>query len=276
MTKLNLLITVLLSGFFTANVCANKNPPTIPDKENFKVFLLAGQSNMAGRGEVTDEDLKIHPRVLMLAKNGSWQYAVDPIHYDKKVAGVGLGKSFAIELAERDEKITIGLVPAACGGSSISKWEPGAYFEKTDSHPYDDAIARTRQAMENGTLSGILWHQGESDSKPDMVPVYKDKLVELVSRFRSDFDANEVPFIIGQLGKFEGKPWKEERFSINEAHIAAAEEIPFAGFVSSFGLTSKEDNTHFNTKSLHEFGRRYARRYLQVVNESQRRTVVHP
>ena len=267
------MIAILLSGFITSNVCADEDLPTIPDKEDFKLFLLAGQSNMAGRGEVTDEDLKIHPRVLMLAKDGRWQYAVDPIHYDKKVAGVGLGKSFAIELAERDEKITIGLVPAACGGSSITKWEPGAYFEKTDSYPYDDAIARTRRAMENGTLSGILWHQGESDSNEKMAPIYKDKLVELVNRFRKDLDADEVPFIIGQLGKFEGKPWKEERFKINQAHIAAAEEIPFAGFVSSWGLTSKADNTHFNTKSLHEFGLRYARRYLQVVNEGQKGTV---
>jgi len=267
MIRLTIITAVLFSGFFALNTYADNALPELPDKQNFKVFLLAGQSNMSGRGEVTEADLKIHPRVLMLAQDGSWQYAVDPIHYDKKIAGVGLGKTFAIELAELDQNISIGLVPAACGGSSITKWQAGAYFEKTDSHPYDDAIARARLAMENGTLSGILWHQGESDSNPDMAPVYKDQLVELVKRFRKDLDAAEVPFIIGQLGKFEGKPWKEERFKINQAHVAAASEIPFAGFVSSFGLTSKEDNTHFNTKSLHEFGRRYAHRYLQVVND---------
>jgi hypothetical protein len=278
MTRLNTPFAVLFTGvlisivsvFFTvATYAEGVMLPNVPDKENFKVFLLAGQSNMAGRGEVTDDDRTIHPRVLMLAKNGSWQFAADPVHYDKKIAGAGLARSFAIELASQDENITIGLIPAACGGSPIAMWEPGAYFDKTDSHPYDDAIARTKRAMQDGTLSGILWHQGESDSKPDNWPVYKDKLVALAARMRKDLDAPEVPFIIGQLGRFEAKPWTDERAKINAAHIEAAKEIKFAGFVSSFGLTSKDDNTHFNTESLHEFGKRYALRYLQVVDEDE-------
>jgi len=262
------VLTSIVSVFFTVATFADSIMlPTVPDKENFKVFLLAGQSNMAGRGEVTDDDRTVHPRVLMLAKDGSWQFAVDPVHYDKKIAGVGLGRSFAIELAERDKDITIGLIPAAVGGSPIAMWEPGAFYEKTDSHPYDDAIARAKLAMKSGTLSGILWHQGESDSKPENWPVYKDKLVALAARFRKDLDTPDVPFIIGQLGRFEAKPWTEERTRINEAHVEAAKEISHAGFVSSFGLTSKEDNTHFNTESLHEFGKRYARRYIQVVED---------
>jgi len=65
----------------------------LPSKENFHLFLLAGQSNMAGRGIISAEDEKIHPRVFMLSKDGKWKPAVDPIHYDKTVAGVGLGKN---------------------------------------------------------------------------------------------------------------------------------------------------------------------------------------
>ena len=112
-----------------------------------------------------------------------------------------------------------------------------------------------------------LWHQGEGDSSPKLAAVYKDKLVELAARLRSDLDAADVPFIIGQLGQFEGKPWSPGRHRVNQAHIDAAKEIPHAGFVSSDGLTSKEDNTHFNTESLHEFGRRYAAVYLQLISD---------
>ena len=150
MNRLSFLIGVLLAVVFSSNACGDNNAlPELPDKENFLVFLLAGQSNMAGRGEVTETDLEIQPQVLMLAKDGSWQYAVDPIHYDKKVAGAGLAKSFALELLKHKPDVTIGLVPAACGGSKIALWEPGIYFDKTDSYPYDDAIARTRRAMQD-------------------------------------------------------------------------------------------------------------------------------
>lgn len=92
----------------------------LPPKEKFHLFLLAGQSNMAGRGAIAPEDKVPHPRVLMLDRNGNWVPAVDPVHFDKPFAGVGPGRRFAILLAESDPSITVGLIPAACGGSPLS------------------------------------------------------------------------------------------------------------------------------------------------------------
>ena len=42
----------------------------LPDKEHFHIFILAGQSNMDGRGLADYEDRPIHPRVL------SWNYGL--------------------------------------------------------------------------------------------------------------------------------------------------------------------------------------------------------
>lgn len=265
MSRLNQFIAILCASLFALNTYADDVLPVLPGKEVFQVFLLAGQSNMAGRGEVTEADREIHPRVLMLAKDGSWQYAVDPIHFDKKVAGAGLAKSFALELVRRDPDITIGLVPAACGGSHIAHWEPGTYYEKTASRPYDDAISRTRRAMQDGTLKAILWHQGEGDSSPKAAAVYGDRLTALIGRFRKDLDVPELPFIIGQLGQFPAKPWSPGRVQVNEAQVQVAGKVPHTVFVLSEGLISKGDNTHFNTESLHEFGKRYAHEYLLLI-----------
>ncbi len=252
----------------------------MPAKEDFHLFLLVGQSNMAGRGVIEDSDRVVHPRILALGEEGKWVPAVAPIHFDKKVAGVGLGKSFAMALAEKDENITIGLIPAACGGSPLSSWEPGGYHDQTKSHPYDDAIVRARRAMQDGVLKGILWHQGESDSKPGLAEVYQEKLEDLILRFRSAlkeeqrgalprlrnlFGSKKKPFIIGQLGRFPGKPWNEHRERVNAAHIAVAGSVPRVLFVSSEGLTPKSDNVHFDTSSLRIFGKRYAEAYLEQV-----------
>lgn len=69
----------------------------LPAKENFHLFLLVSQSNMAGRGEVTADDQRPDPRVLMLDKEGRWVPAVDPMHFDKPaVVGVGLGRTFGL------------------------------------------------------------------------------------------------------------------------------------------------------------------------------------
>src|SRR5690606_3589242 len=71
---------------------------------NFHIYLLMGQSNMAGRGQITDEFQQIqHDSVQMLDSNYKWIEAKHPVHFDKpKVAGVGPGLSFGIAMAEAD------------------------------------------------------------------------------------------------------------------------------------------------------------------------------
>ncbi len=262
--KLGKLSILFLTFVFTFPIIGEESEWTLPSKENFHLFLLAGQSNMAGRGVVEEQDRKVHPRVFALDKDGNWKPAVDPIHFDKSVAGVGLGKSFAIALTEQDENIAIGLMPAACGGSPISSWEPGGYHDQTKSHPYDDAIARARKAMEDGVLKGVLWHQGEADSRQERASVYGVKLKSLIERIRMALGDPSVPFVIGQLGQFAEKPWDESRKLVNAAHIKAAKDDPKVGFVSSEGLSCKSDIIHFDTKSLRELGRRFAEVYLEI------------
>jgi len=265
---MNILIGIICGvavlAYVTPAQTQELSPVKIPAKENFHLFLLAGQSNMAGRGDVAPEDKRINPRVLVLSKDGSWQPAVDPLHWDKPTAGVGPGKSFGLALAALDTNITIGLIPAACGGSPISSWEPGAYFDQTSSHPYDDSIQRVKLAMQQGTLKAILWHQGESDTSNQLAQVYQARLKELIARFRKDLGAADLPVIIGQLGKFDGKPWTEYTQMVNDAQIAVAKQVSKVEFVESAGLTPKSDNLHFDAPSQREFGRRYAAAYLKT------------
>ena len=94
--------------------------------ENMKLFLLIGQSNMAGRGLVEAQDTEINSHVLMLSKEGKWVPAVDPMHFDKpERIGTGLGKTFGLFVADAAPDAVIGLVPAAFGGSALDEWAPG-------------------------------------------------------------------------------------------------------------------------------------------------------
>ena len=73
----------------------------LPAKQDFHLFLLAGQSNMAGRGKVTPVDRYPDPNILMLDRDAQWVPATDPVHFDKSVAGVGLGRGFAKGVRKR-------------------------------------------------------------------------------------------------------------------------------------------------------------------------------
>ncbi len=233
-----------------------------PVKEAFHLFLLVGQSNMAGRGVDAMQDPPVDPRVLMLTRAGRWVPATDPMHFDKPIAGVGLGRSFAARVAEAFQDATIGLVPAAVGGSPIEAWRPGVFYEPTKSHPWDDAIARARVAMERGTLKAILWHQGESDATPALAPAYEGRLHDLIARFRTTLDSPDVPFIVGQLGRFADVPWDEARGIVDAAHRALPAKVAHTAFVSSEGLVHGGDRVHFDAASLRALGRRYADAYL--------------
>jgi hypothetical protein len=172
-------------------------------QEKFQLYLLVGQSNMAGRGYVEAQDTVPNRHVLRLNPAGQWEIAKDPIHFDKPVAGVGLGLAFGRAMAAADTSSSIGLIPCAVGGSGIDAWAPGAYFADTNTHPYDDALARARLAQQMGTLAGIIWHQGETDSSPEKSTTYGPKLAALIARFRADLQAPNVPFVAGQLPAFQ-------------------------------------------------------------------------
>jgi hypothetical protein len=243
-------------------IAAQTKEADLPSQKNFHLFLLAGQSNMAGRGTLDEQAKLAHPRVLVLAAEGDWKPAVDPLHYDMAAAGAGLGKTFGEIIAENKPSVTVGLIPAACGGSPISTWSPGHFHRQTKSHPYDDAIDRARRAMQDGTLKAILWHQGERDSTDNLAPLYEERLRELITRFREDLDAPDIPFIIGQLGQFPEKPPTEARAIVDQAHRQIAGTMDNVYFVSAAGLTT-HDGVHFDTPSLRTLGERYAIVYLE-------------
>lgn len=255
--------------------CGGSTYPTPPagaeeSPDSLHVYLLLGQSNMAGRGEVSAQDRDAHPRVFALNKAGEWELAVSPIHFDKpKVVGVGPGLAFGKTLARHDTSVRIGLVPCAVGGSSILAWQPGAVHEQTAARPYDDAIRRARIAMKSGTLMGILWYQGASDARDSMrTATYQKHLVALVRRLRQDLNAPKVPFIATRLAPFLMETYPHAR-RINEAISALPRLIEHVAVVSTEGLTDKGDGLHLSTASSHELGRRYAEAILEMYSRTE-------
>ena len=212
------------------------------------LYLLIGQSNMAGRGVLTDSNRVSSDGIFKLDAAGEWQRAEEPIHFDKPdIAGAGLAASFARFMADRQPAVTIGLIPCAVGGTAIDRW-----VESGDL--WSNAVARTRVALRSGTLKGILWHQGEGDATADLAPSWGTKLESMIASFRREF--GQVPFVAGELGRYldDSKKWRE----IN-AHLHALESLVTNYCVaSSEGLTPKSDNVHFDTESLRTFGLRYA------------------
>lgn len=233
-------------GLMAAAAFMNAQDATVP--ADLELFLLIGQSNMAGRGAVEPQDRVPHPRVFMMNKRYAWVPAVDPLHSDKPaLIGVGLASTFARVIAEESPEVAVGLIPAAFGGTSLDEWKPGGPL-------YNNALDRAKEAMAQGRLAGILWHQGESDAAPELAATYPERFAAMIAQLRKDLGAEEVPVVVGEIGRFVvgGE-------AINAALARVPDRVPRCALVSTEGLTDQGDQLHFDTASFRELGRRYAK-----------------
>ncbi len=230
-------------------------------KENTWAFILAGQSNMAGRGLVEVQDTLPSERILTVNKKGELVIAKEPLHfYEPSRTGLDCGLSFAKELLRQiPDSINILLLPAAVGGSSVSQW-------------LGDSIHRNVQLLTNfkekiqiakkfGVVKGILWHQGENDANTDDIPLYKKRLKELFAKFRTIAGNDRLPIFVGELGSYSetNALWQ----MINEQITLYARSDNNVFVVRTSDLTDNGDKVHFNSEGQRVLGQRFANEYIK-------------
>lgn len=249
-------LIILLAGF---TFCEKE--PIVQEKpafENLDIYLLIGQSNMAGRAEIEVQDRDSLNGVFLFTgtEGKEWEKAANPLNKystvrkDISLQKLGPGYTFAREMAKASSGKQIGLVVNAKGGTSIAEWAPGETL-------YTEAIKRIKQAMKFGTLKGIIWHQGEANaSKP---AAYSEKIIELIQALRTDLGIPDLPFVAGQLSED-----KVARKAFNKMILTLPELVPNTGLATTEG-TSTIDSTHFNSASQRLLGERYAAEMLKLI-----------
>lgn len=259
-------------------------------KADFHVFILMGQSNMAGHGGIAPGDPYLPgdkdpvPHILVLDGQGTnadprprepiaWRPGAHRLHLRMDSEQFGLGMDFAKEYLKTHPGVTVGLIPCAWGGAEINGLKKGTPI-------YANAMMRVAEARKIGTLKGVLWHQGESDSvNAELAKAYEGKLRQLIADLRSDCGDPNLPFLIGNLAEFYGTCVADNHNArlplINQVRGAlyrVGTETPNAAFVASTGLVPDDGHfVHFNRASYIEFGQRYARALAELEAKNQRR-----
>lgn len=224
------------------------------------IYLLMGQSNMAGRGTVEPIDEKPHPRIWAMDEDGQWSPAKEPLHNDKPDrVGVGPGFAFARTVVEDDPSVHIGLVPCAVGGSALARWEKHGDL-------YIHTIGLWKRATQRGDIAGVLWHQGESDAHQFLTAnTYGDRLLRMFHDLRDDLDLPDLPIVVGTLGDHVAR---HDGYPATGVVNAALRQLPSkmrrVACIEANGLGHIGDELHFDAEAGREFGRRYAEAMLQM------------
>ena len=233
-------------------------------KENVWVFIMAGQSNMAGRGVVEPEDTIPDKRVLSINRNGEIIIAKEPLHfYEPERTGLDCGLSFAKALITKiPDSVSVLIIPTAVGGSSIRQWLGDSAFRNVKL--FSNFVSKVEIAKRNGVIKGILWHQGESDANEINIPLHKQRLHLLFSKFRIVVGNNELPILLGELGSFSGN---RDNFNlINKSIHEFAAEDKNSSVILTGDLKDKGDQLHFNSEGLRTMGKRFAEAWLKKFN----------
>ncbi|KAK9073401.1 hypothetical protein SSX86_007725 [Deinandra increscens subsp. villosa] len=233
------------------------------------IFILAGQSNMSGRGGVVNltwdgyipPESSSNPSILRLTANLSWVPAAEPLHRDidvAKVCGVGPGMSFANSLLRKDSRRfgVVGLVPCAIGGTNISEWVRGGDL-------YEQMMRRAKAAVHGGgVIQGLLWYQGESDTVSlEDAECYKNRLHRFFVDVRADLHLPLLPVIQVALASGSGSYID----IVREAQLGT--KLENLRTVDAKGMSLQDpERLHLTTPAQVSLGKMLSKAFLQTSN----------
>ncbi len=233
------------------------------------IYLTAGQSNMSGYGRDTAFDppqLGVHA----FRNTGRWDVAAHPLCSsigslygdadDCSESSPAL--SFARTLSNRLH-VPIGLVPAAIGGTPLSRWSPA---ETGDA--WKMVLERLKTV---GKIKGIIWFQGCSDATPNASKSYYDRFRRAVEGWRETL--GDIFILTAQINRWVGDPelfGKPELTEvrtwgfIRDAQRRAALTIPGVSCVPTYDLPTC-DGIHLSSTSNVTLGERFASAALSEI-----------
>lgn len=227
------------------------------------IFLLAGQSNMAGHAPLTQQDIHSHPRVLSLGPDQRWYLAREPLHRRRfQLRGLGPGLTFGKALAEAWPNRYIGLVPCAMGGSAVQHWLSDEPYRGVVL--YRRLIEQAHAATAHGQIRALLWHQGESNATPQHYGSYPTQLAVLFDRLKIDLNRPDLPILMGEIGKWLPQVRFPHVAAINEHIRAFCQQRADCYLVPAAELPHLGDRVHFSSEAARTLGRRYADEVLRV------------
>ena len=258
---------------------------------NFHIFLLFGQSNMAGGGAISDSapDCDTTPRVkvmsfadcnagpdcksyVMKRTHDQWYTAFPPLHdCSASLEGICPGDWFGKTMIDSVRSdISIGLVPCALSGMALNVFLKGSSATSTVGPPqvkgqnaYNWMLNRCKLAQQKGVIKGILLHQGESGTGTSQA--WDAMAMQIFSDLKTDLSLGaKTTMIVGQLRSDNTSP-SQNNTSFNTLIAGMSAKYSNTGYASSQGLVGNgRDVWHFNPSSMREIGKRYARALLSL------------
>ena len=247
----------------------------VPATAATKVFLLAGQSNMDGRGsdsELTPPYNAVQPAVKFWNFDNAGWTSLQPGFSTMWPNGFGPEVSFGYALHNtvlpNDD---IYLVKYAQNSTTLAvDWNPDGSGSSYNSFKY-----RVNLAMQNLTtaglnpqIAGMIWMQGESDAYyPEYAPLYAANLTNFIASVRKDFSVPDMRFVLGRIldSTANGTPY--DNGLVRTAEETVPGQVGDAAWIDTDDLQLAYQG-HYGTQGQIELGTRFANQFIQTPEPS--------
>lgn len=248
---------------------------TACNRNEKKLFIVAGQSNAMGVGDSTQSVFENSNNYEYNSKFDSFVPLKDPVgqnHLGFQVAKTG---SFIPSFAHHYTEITenaVYIVQWAKGGSALNKkaetnnwgnWSQDGKLLKNSFRKIDSAISKAGVQP-----AGIIWAQGENDGSAIGKGIltdeeYEQSLKELISHYEKKY-GKHIPFIIIETGRHTSCEKCDAGFEVVrklQKKVAENDENIYIGYDETDEFIKRnwlKDPVHYNQKALNHIGKKLA------------------
>ncbi len=239
-----------------------------------KVFLLAGQSNMVGTGNITElpSELKAAQQRVIIYTAGTYSYGWTMLQPGTGASTGTFGPevSFGRDMSAAFPSETLAIIKVAWIGSALAyDWRPpsaggsvGQYYTT-----FVNEVRKALAAFPSGNtpeIRGMCWMQGESDAS-NIYPAseYESNLRCFIQDVRAEFGVQTMPFVIAMIDKTSS--WVEYEV-VRQAEIAVAASVPYVGIFDTYGMAT--DGSHYKPAGLIAMGQEFASSMLGFLTGS--------
>ncbi len=249
-----------------------------------RVFVLAGQSNMAGGGAMASlptspfdytqpqsdvsydywNDVSV-PTATRIYESADWEF-LRPLYPGFPGTTYGPELAFGRTLADRVSEDSIAIIKVAKSGTDLMyNWDPSGPLYQNMIEQVAEAVGRLEINGANPVISGFFWVQGEGDAQVEAKAWnYRQNLEELFTSVRQAWNAPDLPMFYNQLHIDCNRLYVD---LLRESQEVVDLSDPSAHMINIDDLALNPDFVHFTGETHLELGRRFADAYSRSMGD---------
>ncbi|MHC1728594.1 MAG: sialate O-acetylesterase [Syntrophobacteraceae bacterium] len=226
----------------------------LPAEAGTRVYLIAGQSNATGMGlssKLTAKEACIPANVEYWASINGQPNDHRLLSSHRDIAQFGLEVSLLKHLAKHYPNDRLIVIKVSLSSSTMVDWSQGGKM-----HGLFFDTVRSIIGSEPVSYSGVIWMQGETDSRSiENASQYEQKLESFISDLRTFTKKPKLTISIGLISPpILSYPYQ---YQVINSQLRIAKYDPYARAVTTAGLDKVKGDIHYNKAGLLELGKRF-------------------